>query len=149
MSTHLPDCDPGIVLLAFRFHFWLDPPPQVQISSLVPFAVEPPVASRHLVTPPMVTRSSFAEVEVQLWLAPPLQVQISTCVPLALLFPVTSRHLPDAEFTSVLAVIAACAPGTRTTVAAITAAAAPPTASAWRSLILMGLSKGRWGTGTP
>src|SRR6266511_1855271 len=62
MSTHLPDGVPVIVLLVFSFHFWLALPVQVQMTSFVPLAVPPPEASRHLVTPPMVTRSSLAAV---------------------------------------------------------------------------------------
>src|SRR5258706_10253183 len=108
----------------------------------VPLAVPPPEASRHFVTPAMVTCSSPAPVVVHRWLAPPLQPHSWTTTPSALLLPFTSRHLPDAEFTSVLAVIAASAPGIAATVARAAAATVQPATSAWRRLILIGVSQG-------
>src|SRR6266540_4316315 len=97
----------------------------------------------------MVTRSSPAPVEVHRWFAPPWHVQIWTVVPLALLTPVTSRHLPDRGLTRVLEVIAASAVGASMTVAATATATAtvavPAAAGTQRSLILMGLSRGREG----
>src|SRR2546429_5885898 len=123
-STHFPDGTPVIVLLAFRFHFWLAAPPQAAMISFVPLAVPPPDASRHLVDPPMVTRSSLTAVDVQACSAPPPHVRISSCVP------VTDRHLPETGLTSALAVIAAWAPVTSTRVVVAATAAAPVAARA-------------------
>src|SRR6266540_4319021 len=120
---HVQSCT--IVPLVFSFHFWLALPVQVQMTSFVPLAVPPPEASRHLVTPPMVTRSSLAAVDVQARFAPPVHVQITTCVPLALPPPLTDRHLPDTGLTNGLAVMAASAPGTSTTAATAATTAAP------------------------
>src|SRR6266542_3703008 len=132
-------------------HCWLAPPLQDQISIFVPLAVWLLKASRHLVTPPMVTRSSPADVEVHFWLSAPLvlQVQISTWVPLALLLPVTSRHLPDIGLTSWLEVMAASAGRMRMTAAVTTTAPAVATDSTLRSLIVIELSEGRNGTRAP
>src|SRR6266536_96353 len=97
--------------------------------------------SRHLpdCTPTIV----LSEVRVHFWLVPPLHDQISIWVPLALLLPVTSRHLPDIGLTSWLAVMAAWASGTSMIVAATATAAVPVTATAGRSLILIGISRAR------
>jgi hypothetical protein len=88
MSTHLADGTPVIVLLVLSFHFWLVAPLHVARTSFVPLTLAAPAAARHLVAPPMVTRSSPAVVDVQAWSVFPVQVEITSWVPVAPLPPV-------------------------------------------------------------
>src|SRR5690348_12061810 len=91
-SRQRPECTPVMVPLALRFHCWLAPPVQSQITAGVPLAVPQPDASRHLVP---YTISCLPEVYVQDCWDWPLQSYSWVWVPLVVETPVTSRHRPD------------------------------------------------------
>src|SRR5665647_1842988 len=74
-----------------RVHCWLAPPLHAQRMIFVPFAVAPPVASRHSpdCTPVMVPLA----LRFHCWLAVPWQSQMIAVVPLLVPSPFASRHL--------------------------------------------------------
>src|SRR5437763_4915948 len=88
--THLPDWLPRMVPSDWYENCWFAPPLQPQISTIVPLAVAPPGASRHLPS----TRS-VPPVAVKCWFAPLPQVEICSWVPLVVLALGSSMHLPE------------------------------------------------------
>src|SRR5689334_15138181 len=74
-----------------RIHCWLEPPLQVHVSTLVPFAVAPLVTSRQRpdCTPVMVPLLLMFHC----WFAAPVQSQICTAAPAEVDWFATSRHL--------------------------------------------------------
>jgi hypothetical protein len=126
--------------LELSAHFWFCPPLQLHSSIFVPLVTWLLYASRHLVTPPMVTRNSCAEVDVHNWSAAKVQSHTSTTAPLVAELPLTSMHRPDAGLTSavLLRVIAACAFTVKTMAAVATRVLTPTAMAAVRSRSLIG-----------
>src|SRR4051812_47138121 len=98
----------GLGLVPERVHFWLAPPLQVQMTSLMPLAVALFGTSRHLFAPTAVMEPS--ELRRHFWLFCPLQSQTITVLPFAVAAPLTSRHLLPKARNSVALVVVHCWP---------------------------------------